>query len=694
MASSLFPQSAKTLTKSYYKQGKFFFPSVAIACDHGGEALKQTLVEQLKKTGFFQDHVVLWQGEGQQKDPFSLKNSNGSGISLNGNFLESPEGKTSQNSSENQDKKTPQNNPEQNNSYDLFILEFSKKSQAIIVENQRENHHEESQEIQQKDTSFEENGQKNHQDKESLSPLGHNPQNSQDGLFMEKSMDVPLENEGEKIHYPHCLPFMLQKVNEGSLGVLICTSGVGMAMAANRFPGIRAALCAEESMAYLARSHNNANILVLGAEFISNSDALNCLKIFLTTPFSGGRHEVRLNLIETYARLYKEEKDHQKKIHHGGDLKNSNGLSPGQKTITILGAGAWGKALGKSLESKGLSVMYWNRPCDTLEQENPYGKPVENQISHESQNTVNHGGLNKKNQKNFSLPYGHGIPHQRHYMPQEEDDFLKERQEKGLYTENLRQALVYSSYCLIGVSAQAVPCLCEQIKASGLMPKGIVLCSKGLEEKTGKTMGAIASEILETPMIGVVSGPNLAKEVFQGLPCGLTLGSQQKDMLDFMKELFTGTSFILESTTDTVGLQLAGALKNVFAIGYGFVQGFWTNENLWATYLTLATKELGRLIIAFGGQGATLLTYGGLGDLFLTCTSLKGRNSSFGRLLAHQWKTKGFMDLCPSTLVEGLHTLPGLLRACKEKNIHTPLLEEFHKVLGGQQTPDEWQQKW
>lgn len=663
MSSRLFPQYAKTSCKNDYKQGKFCFSSLAIASDHGGEELKKTLIDHLKKTGFFETKIIRWKGEGQQKEPFSLKSED---------YEEKIEKSEEKNLS--QEKKTSGKKDQESlknkdlpKLYDLFVLEFSKDSSPFLSPQSAdssfiasESYHEET----TKDMS---------EDEKNFLPFT----TSCEDLDSKLPHD---HKDSSVVHYPHCLPFMLQKVSQGSLGILICTSGVGMAMAVNRFPGIRGALCCDESMAYLARTHNNANVLVLGAEFISNNDALNCLKVFLTTPFAGGRHELRLNLLESYGRLYKENKEKNKKT-TGSMLGNP--LVGQEKTITILGAGAWGQALGKTFEKKGVSVMYWNRVLQPKTPQSPSLSP-----------TASFSGLSleskeeeKKNQDFLSFKENNNDS-------EESLSFLRERYDQGRLTHNLSQALKHSSYALLSISAQGIPSLCQQIKASGVMPKGLVICSKGLEVHTGRTMGSYVSEILEDPMIGVLSGPNLAKEVFQGLPCGITFATQHKDMMDVMRDFFSGTPFLLEVSSDFLGLQIAGALKNVFAMAYGFVQGFWANENLWATYFALGAKELGRLIVALGGQGATLLSYGGLGDLFLTCNSLKGRNSSFGRLLAHQWKAKGYVDLSSSVLVEGLHTLPGILLLCKEKNISSPLLEGFQKILEGQKTPEEWRQNW
>jgi ribose 5-phosphate isomerase B len=98
----------------------------------------------------------------------------------------------------------------------------------------------------------------------------------------------------DPINYPDAVPFVVQHVYRGGVGVLICGTGIGMSMAANRYPGIGAALCTEPLMAEMARAHNNANILVLPGRLMSESVATACVSVFLNTPFEQGRHANRI----------------------------------------------------------------------------------------------------------------------------------------------------------------------------------------------------------------------------------------------------------------------------------------------------------------------------------------------------------------------------------------------------------------
>ena len=102
-------------------------------------------------------------------------------------------------------------------------------------------------------------------------------------------------NSSESVDYPEFAHLLANKINENfDYGVLICGSGIGMSMVANRYPRVRAALCLNEEMAKLSRQHNNANILVLGSRLISEEKAIKCFNMFLNTKFEGGRHEARL----------------------------------------------------------------------------------------------------------------------------------------------------------------------------------------------------------------------------------------------------------------------------------------------------------------------------------------------------------------------------------------------------------------
>ena len=102
----------------------------------------------------------------------------------------------------------------------------------------------------------------------------------------------------DSLNYPDAIPFVVQHVYQGLLGVLICGTGIGMSIAANRYPGVGAALCTTPHMAKMARAHNNANILILPGRFMSKDLASDCLSAFLNTPFEQGRHANRIAMFD------------------------------------------------------------------------------------------------------------------------------------------------------------------------------------------------------------------------------------------------------------------------------------------------------------------------------------------------------------------------------------------------------------
>jgi ribose 5-phosphate isomerase B len=135
----------------------------------------------------------------------------------------------------------------------------------------------------------------------------------QDIVKLLQSLSLPMQDLGcdceeISVHYPQYAQKVVQAilVNPGSRGILICGTGLGMSIAANRFPGIRAALCQELYTARMSRLHNDANLLVMGGRIVGPGLAQEIVNVWLTTPFEGGRHQQRLNLIETLSNYTRE----------------------------------------------------------------------------------------------------------------------------------------------------------------------------------------------------------------------------------------------------------------------------------------------------------------------------------------------------------------------------------------------------
>jgi glycerol-3-phosphate dehydrogenase (NAD(P)+) len=236
-------------------------------------------------------------------------------------------------------------------------------------------------------------------------------------------------------------------------------------------------------------------------------------------------------------------------------------------------------------------------------------------------------------------------------------------------TSDLHEALSFSRYAILAVSAQHVRAFVTDLLP--FSPEVCFLASKGIEKETGLLLSEMISDLLPSCALGVIGGPNLASEVGQEFACGLTVAVSTKEVETLARSFFSSSSFILEVSSDVIGVQIAGAMKNVMAIGYGFLQQTCSSENLWASYLLLALKEIGRLIKSLGGQTETILSFAGLGDLILTSHSPKGRNSQFGRLWPHY----------EGGLVEGVATTSAVLKRAYEIGIELPLTQGINAIL-------------
>ena len=248
-------------------------------------------------------------------------------------------------------------------------------------------------------------------------------------------------------------------------------------------------------------------------------------------------------------------------------------------------------------------------------------------------------------------------------------------------TSCLQEALHFSSHGILSLSAQHIREVLWKIKDVGSLTTCFI-ASKGVERGTGALLSELVHEILPSCSVGVLSGPNLAREVQQGLPCGLTVASQDPGLFTQAVAFFTPGPFWLERSTDLIGVQVVGAMKNAMAIGYGLLQQTCASENVWATFLVLAMQEIGVFVHALGGDPKTVLTFAGVGDLVLTSHSAHGRNSQFGRQfgtpLSHESKS----------LVEGVATLEAILT--RGASFSLPILQGIHQILTQQLPVQQW----
>ena len=218
--------------------------------------------------------------------------------------------------------------------------------------------------------------------------------------------------------------------------------------------------------------------------------------------------------------------------------------------------------------------------------------------------------------------------------------------------------------------------------------KPIVLCSKGIEERTGELLHHVAAAACPGAPIAVLSGPTFAHEVAAGLPTAVTLACEDREIGEALRDRIGHQGFRTYLTDDVVGAEIGGAVKNVLAIACGVVEGRHLGQNARAALIARGFAEMTRLGLVQGARAETLAGLSGLGDLVLTCTSTSSRNFSLGKAVAEGRSVPELMS-DRRTVAEGAFTAPVLRRLADEKGIDMPIVSAVAELLAGRTSVDE-----
>lgn len=214
----------------------------------------------------------------------------------------------------------------------------------------------------------------------------------------------------------------------------------------------------------------------------------------------------------------------------------------------------------------------------------------------------------------------------------------------------------------------------------------IISCTKGIEHGTGKLMSEVLAELLPQASMAVLSGPNLAGDIARGLPAAGVLASEERQLSEQLISLFQGTSYRAYSSSDIRGVQLGGALKNVFAIAAAVSDGLGMGENAKAGLVTRALAEMTRLGTAMGGEWQTFSGLSGVGDLIATCFSQHSRNYQAGLRLC-QGTSSDDIQHSMVMVAEGLITAQSA-QACAQKfAVEVPIIDAVVDLLHQKKTP-------
>jgi glycerol-3-phosphate dehydrogenase (NAD(P)+) len=307
--------------------------------------------------------------------------------------------------------------------------------------------------------------------------------------------------------------------------------------------------------------------------------------------------------------------------------------------VSVLGSGSWGTALAMHLARAGKPVTLWARKPETVATLRAAGE-----------HTACHPG--------FPFPAS--------LTP----------------SDDLERACGTADAVVVSCPSHAVRALGEQIRP--LLRPGtlIVSTSKGVEQATHATMSDVLEDVLpeHATRVSVLSGPSFAREVVQGLPTAVTAASGYLSVAEELQQLFSGPTFRVYTSTDVVGVEIGGAVKNVIAVAAGVSDGLGFGHNTRAALITRGLAEISRLGTHLGANPATLYGLSCLGDLVLTCTGDLSRNRTVGLRLG-RGETLEEIVASMTEVAEGVRNTASVRGLARSAGLDMPITEQMYAVL-------------
>lgn len=218
--------------------------------------------------------------------------------------------------------------------------------------------------------------------------------------------------------------------------------------------------------------------------------------------------------------------------------------------------------------------------------------------------------------------------------------------------------------------------------------KPVIICSKGFEKETLKTLDEVIKEEMPEVRLGVLSGPSHAEEVSVAVPTVLVIASKDEEILEMVQKTFMCPEMRIYTSSDVKGVELGGALKNIIAFCAGVASGIGLGDNTFAALVTRGLGELTRLGVALGGEKDTFYGLSGLGDLIVTCLSEHSRNRKAGKLIG-QGKTLEEAKKEVGMVIESIDNIEVAYELGRKNNVYMPIVEMVYKVIYEQLDPQE-----
>ena len=314
------------------------------------------------------------------------------------------------------------------------------------------------------------------------------------------------------------------------------------------------------------------------------------------------------------------------------------------QSVGIVGAGAWGTALAITSHRAGRDVVIWAYEPETL------------------------ADLTRNRRNETYLP---GVS-----------------LDPAIAATARLDEIADCDFLLLATPAQHARKIAGELAPHLKSGQPLVICSKGIEQSTGKLISQVVAETAPEAKIAVLSGPSFAAEVARGLPAAVTLAAAEETLGRELAHALSHPPFRCYWSDDVVGAEIGGAVKNVYAIAAGIVAGKNLGASAHAALVTRGFAEMVRFGAALGARRETLTGLSGLGDLVLTCGSPQSRNMSLGLELGKGRRLDEVLGRRVA-VTEGVYTASALVQMAAARGVDMPIAQAVHAVISGRATVDE-----
>ena len=255
-------------------------------------------------------------------------------------------------------------------------------------------------------------------------------------------------------------------------------------------------------------------------------------------------------------------------------------------------------------------------------------------------------------------------------------------------TNDMEETVKNKDLVIIAVPAFSFETTIKSMKKYINKKTPVVIATKGIQNDTCLFLHEVFENNLSNKL-GIISGPTFADDMVKNIPIGLTIATKHVDVEKKVRRCFQNELTKFRRTEDIIGVEVCASVKNVMAIASGMLEGMNALPSTKALFLTEITNDIKELITKLGGNDKTILSFAGIGDIIMTCTSTTSRNYSFGVLLGKGASKNEIDEYLKNTTVEGMYTLQSIYKLIHKKRIKMPIINLIKDITEGKKEKED-----